>query len=101
MSSSVSVKVTNNQTGKSATNQIPVNGRQQTIAAAFGSFFPDGKVIVSSIEVQKPAEADGVNIVAGPPEGPYHAVKGDGTPLKVNDGAEKDISDWIIAAIRV
>jgi hypothetical protein len=100
MSSSVSVKVTNNQSGKSATNGIPVNGRQQTIAAPFSGFFPDGKVIATVIEVQKPAEATGVNIVTGPADGPYQPLKGDGTPLKVNNGAELDISSWIIAAIR-
>ncbi|ERF68442.1 hypothetical protein EPUS_03760 [Endocarpon pusillum Z07020] len=100
MSSSVSVKVTNNQTGKSATNGIPVNGRQQTIAAVFGSSFPDNKVVASVIEVQKPAEAVGVTIITGPANGPYQTVRGDGTPLKVNNGAELDISSWVIAAIR-
>lgn len=100
MSSSVSVKVTNNQSGKSATVGIPVNGRQQTIAAAFGSSFPDRKVVASVIEVQKPAEAVGVNILAGPADGPYQPVRGDGTPLKVNNGAELDISSWIIVAVR-
>ena len=101
MSSSVSIKVTNNQSGKSATNGVPINGQQQTIVAVFGGSFPDNKVIVSVIEVQKPAEATGVNIVTGPPEGPHQQLRGDGTPLRVNNGAELDISNWIITATRL
>ncbi|KAF7507720.1 hypothetical protein GJ744_010149 [Endocarpon pusillum] len=100
MSSSVSVKVTNNQTGHGATHGIPVNGKQQTIASVFGGDFPDHKVVASVIEVQKPAEAVGVKIVAGPPGGSSHEVKGDGTPLKVNNGAELDISNWVITATK-
>ena len=98
--SSVSIKVTNNQTGKNVTNAIPVNGKQQSIAAVFSGSFSDGKVVVSVIEVQKPAEATGVNIITGPTDGAWLTVKSDATPLKVNNGSPLDITNWNIVAVK-
>ncbi|KAL9616975.1 MAG: hypothetical protein Q9160_008202 [Pyrenula sp. 1 TL-2023] len=100
MSTSIAIKLTNRgEKYKEATNNIPVNGRQQSVAAAFGGFFPDAKVVVNVIEVTEPGKAAGVNIMAGPLEGPYKVVKTDGTPLKVkDDGKELDISNWILVA---
>ena len=101
MSTGVAVKVTNNQSGKSATNQVPINGKQQSIGAVFSGSFPDGKVIASVIEVQKPAEAQGVEIKAGPANGPFNTVKSDGTPLKTNEGQPLDITGWVIGATKL
>lgn len=100
--SSVKIKLTNRgEKYKEATNNIPVNGRQQSIAAAFGGFFDGGKVVVNVIEVTEPGNATGVNILAGPLEGPAKVVKSDGTPLKVkDDGTPLDISNWTIVAAK-
>ncbi|KAL9616196.1 MAG: hypothetical protein Q9160_008907 [Pyrenula sp. 1 TL-2023] len=100
---SVDVKVTNRGANyREDTKGIPVNGVQQSIAAVFGSAFPNGKVVINVIEVTQPGNAAGINIQTGPPEGPLKTVRTDGTPLKVNgdDGRELDVTNWVIVASR-
>lgn len=101
VATTVLVKVTNRGANyKEDTKSISVNGVQQSIAAVYGSSFPNGKVIINVIEVTQPGNAAGINIQTGPPQGPLKAVKTDGTPLKVNgdDGKELDVTNWVIVA---
>lgn len=100
MSSNVSVQVANNQSGKNVDGNVPVNGKSQTIGAIYSGGF-GGQVLATTIFVQSPGTATGVNIVVTPPGKPNQTVNSNGTPLNVsNNGQPVDITNWNIAAAK-
>ncbi|KAL9105786.1 MAG: hypothetical protein Q9227_009088 [Pyrenula ochraceoflavens] len=96
----VSIKLTNNQTGGSLTANVPVGGHWQPIAEAFagatGSLSQQGGIVASVIEFHEPGLAGNVTLVTGPTSGPSYSLRPNDPPLKVNNGQPLNITSWMI-----
>lgn len=92
MSSSITVFVEDDLSGKRPTANLPINGRSQTFAALFGG---DGvKADLVGVNGDLP---QGILIKFGPPKHPGKFTIGE-QPTRVADGVPTDVSTWMIAA---